>query len=296
MRTILSVPGHDEPQVVEVDDLTPGLGQVLIQTLAATANPVDVFLATEAGRGAVTGGRPLGLGWDVSGRVLDVGADVSSVAVGDVVAGVDDVMVGANRTQADLVVLDADAVAVVPAGLDPVDAASIPLNSLTAAQAVDLLGDPAGRTLLVTGAGGAVGGYALALAESAGWDVTGLGRPNDEEFVRSTGADFTADAEPASYDTVLDGAVLQQDGLAFVRDGGTFVGVQPSVPVPTERGITVKAVKVVRDAARLADLLDRSATGELAVRVAGTAPLADAAIVYAKVGSGGQRGRWLLVP
>jgi len=53
---------------------------------------------------------------------------------------------------------------------------------------------------------------------------------------------------------------------------------------------------LVRDASRLAELLDRSVTGELAVRVAGTAPLADAATVYAKVGSGGQRGRWLLVP
>ena len=180
-------------------------------------------------------------------------------------AGVDDVMVGENRAQADLVLLDADAVAVVPDGLDPVDAASIPLNSLTAAQAVDLLGDPDGRTLLVTGAGGAVGGYAVALARSAGWEVTGLGRPGDEEFVRSTGADFTADAERAAYDAVLDGAVLQQEGLAFVRDGGTFVGVQPSAPVPTERGITVTAVKVVRDASRLAELLapvgDRGARG-----------------------------------
>jgi NADPH:quinone reductase-like Zn-dependent oxidoreductase len=296
MRTILSVPGHDEPQVVEVDDLTPGPGQVLIQTLAAAANPVDVFLATEAGRGAVNGGRPLGLGWDVSGRVLEVGAEVTTIAVGDVVAGLDDVMVGDNRAQADLVVLDVDAVAAVPAGLDPVDAASIPLNSLTAAQAVDLLGDPDGRTLLVTGAGGAVGGYALALAKAAGWDVTGLGRPGDEEFVRSTGAEFTADADRASYDAVLDGAVLQQAGLVFVRDGGTFVGVQPSAPVPAERGITVAAVQVRRDAARQADLLARSVTGELAVRVAGTAPLADAATVYAKLGSGGQRGRWLLVP
>lgn len=296
MRSVHSLPGHDEPQVVEVPDLQAGPGQVLIQTLAAAVNPVDVFVATDAGRGAVNAGGRLGLGWDVAGRVVAVGEQVTTIAVGDVVAGVDDAMVGENRAQADLVLLDADAVAVVPAGLDPVDAASIPLNSLTAAQAVDLLGEPDGRTLLVTGAGGAVGGYAVALARSAGWAVTGLGRASDEEFVRSTGAEFTADAERSAYDAVLDGAVLQQEGLVFVRDGGTFVGVQPSAPVPTERGITVKAVKVVRDAARLAELLDRSVAGELAVRVAGTAPLADAATVYAKVGAGGQRGRWLLVP
>jgi len=95
---------------------------------------------------------------------------------------------------------------------------------------------------------------------------------------------------------VLDGAVLQADGLALVKDGGTFVGVQPSQPVTPERGITVTAVQVPRDSSLLADLLDRSVTGELAVRVAGTAPLSEAATVFAKVGSGGQRGRWLLVP
>src|SRR5215204_5298602 len=155
MRSVHSLPGHDEPHVVEVPDLQAGPGQVLIETLAAAVNPVDVFIATGAGRGAVNAGERLGLGWDVSGRVLAVGEQVTTIAVGDVVAGVDDAMVGENRAQADLVLLDADAVAVVPAGLDPVAAASIPLNSLTAAQAVDLLGDPDGRTLLVTGAGGA---------------------------------------------------------------------------------------------------------------------------------------------
>src|SRR5829696_5934763 len=200
MRTILSVPGHDEPQVVEVDDLIPGPGQVLIQTLAATANPVDVFLATEGGRGAVNGGRALGLGWDVSGRVVAVGPGVTTPLVEDVVAGVDDVMVGDSRALADLVVLGADAVAVVSAGLDPVAAASVPLNSLTAAQALDLLREHDGRALLVTGAAGAVGGYALALAVADGWAVTGLARPGDEAFVRSTGAEFTAHAEPAAYD------------------------------------------------------------------------------------------------
>ena len=103
MRSIHSLPGHDEPQVVEVPDLQAGPGQVLIQTLAAAVNPVDVFVASDAGRGAVNAGERLGLGWDVSGRVLEVGDRVTTIAVGDVVAGVDDAMVGENRAQADLV-------------------------------------------------------------------------------------------------------------------------------------------------------------------------------------------------
>lgn len=296
MRSLHSLPGHDEPQVVETDRPVAGRGQVLIETIAAAVNPVDVFVGSAAGSDIVAGGREIGLGWDVSGRVVEVGPDVTAYAVGDLVAGLDDDMVGAERALAEYVLLDADAVALVPAGLDPVEAASIPLNSVTAHQALGLLGSPDGRTLLVTGAAGAVGGYAVALAVAAGWDVTGLGRPGDEDFVRSTGAAFTSHAEPASYDAVLDGAVLQADGLALVRDGGTFVGVQPSQPVTPERGIAVTAVQVRRDGALLADLLDRSVTGELAVRVAGTAPLSEAATVFAKVGGGGQRGRWLLVP
>jgi hypothetical protein len=66
----------------------------------------------------------------------------------------------------------ATAAALLPGGLDPVDAASVPLNALTAAQMLDRLGPPDGRTLLVTGAAGAVGGYAVALAAHAGWTVT----------------------------------------------------------------------------------------------------------------------------
>ena len=296
MRAVQSVPGHDEPQVVEVDDVRPGSGQVLIQVAAAPVHPFDVFVATEAGRGAVAAGRGFGLGWDVSGVVLEVGPGVTGFATGDLVAGLDDDMVGELRTQADLVVLDAEAVARIPEGLDLVDAASVPLNVITAHQALALLGEHAGRRLLVTGAAGAVGGYAVALAQAAGWDVTGLGRPADEEFVRSTGAGFTAHADPASYDAVLDGAVLQADGVALVADGGTFVGVQPSQPPQSERGVEVTAVKVVRDGALLAELLERSASGELAVRVAGTVPLDEAATAYAKVAGGGQRGRWLLIP
>jgi NADPH:quinone reductase-like Zn-dependent oxidoreductase len=296
MRSIQSVPGHDEPQVVERDRPTTGPGQVLIQTVAAGANPIEAFIATEAGRGAVNGGQGLGLGWDVSGRVAEVGPGVSEYAVGDAVAGLDDDMVGADRALAEYVLLDTDAVAHVPDGLDLVDAASVPLNAPTAQQALDLIGAPAGRRLLVTGAAGAVGGYAVALAAAAGWDVTGLARPGDEEFVRSTGAAFTAEAEDAAYDVVLDGAVLQAGGLRYVKDGGTFVGVQPSQPVTPERDITVTAGSVKRAAAQLADLLRRSATGELAVRVAGTAPLEEAATVIAKVAAGGQRGRWLLIP
>ena len=128
----------------------------------------------------------------------------------------------------------------------------MPLNGLAAAQIVDLLGDapPDGDRLLVTGAAGAVGGYVASLAPDRGWQVTGLARAEDEEFVRSLGADFTAHAEPG-WDAVADGAVMQEQGLALVRDGGTFVGVRPNAEPAAERGITVSVVETHPDGPRL---------------------------------------------
>ena len=296
MRSLHSVPGHDEVRVVEVPVPVPGARQVLVELIAAAVQPIDPFFASEGGRKAFGVPGEVGLGWDLVGRVVETGSEVTNVDVGEVVAALDEQLFAADRTQADLAVLDADAVAVVPEGLDPLDAATVPLNALTAAQALDLFGEPAGRTLLVTGAGGAVGGYAVALAVSAGWGVTGLGRDRDETFVRSTGATFTTLLDPAAYDAVLDPASIGDHAVAAVVDGGTYVGVLTKAVPEAQRGVTTTAVLVHRDADRLAELLRRSATGELEARVAGTVPLDDAATAYAKVAAGGQRGRWLLVP
>ena len=86
-------------------------------------------------------------------------------------------------------------------------------------------------------------GYVVQLALERGWRVTGLARAADEEFVRGLGADFTA--EPTTgWDTVADGAVLQDQAVALVSDGGRFVGVQPSMPPASERGVSIEAVGV----------------------------------------------------
>ncbi len=296
MRSLHSVPGHDEVQVVTVPDPVPAAGQVLVELIAAAVQPIDPFFASEAGRQAFGATGEVGLGWDLAGRVVATGEDVTAVRVGDLVAALDDQLFATDRTQADLVVVDVDALAAIPEGLDPVAAATVPLNALTAAQALDLLGEPRGRSLLVTGAGGAVGGYATALASAAGWQVTGLGRERDEQFIRSTGAAFTTRLDPAAYDAVLDPASIGDPAVASVVDGGTYVGVQSTAVPESRRGISTTSVLVHRDADRLAELLARSASGELEVRVAGTFPLAEAATAYAKVAAGGQRGRWLLVP
>jgi NADPH:quinone reductase-like Zn-dependent oxidoreductase len=183
----------------------------------------------------------------------------------------------------------------VPDDLDLATAATVPLNGLAAAQLVDLLGDGGGRRLLVTGAAGAVGGYLLPLARDRGWRVTGLARAEDEAFVRSLGVDFTTEPAPG-WDAVADGAVLQEQGVALVRDGGIFVGVQPSAPPDEERGVTVRVVETRPDGARLTELLDAAARGHLPARVHAVVPLDEVAAAHRAVAKGGVRGRYVLRP
>ncbi|MBZ5740990.1 NADP-dependent oxidoreductase [Nocardioides mangrovi] len=287
------------PGSIELLDLPvrdPGPGQVRVRVAAASVNPVDLAVAGGFfhGIGLIDQPERTGLGWDFSGTVEAVGDGVD-LPVGTRVAGL---VGGLDRdfgTYAEQLVVPVADVGLVPDGLDLVAAATFPLNALTAAQLVDLLGDGAGRTLLVTGAAGAVGGYVAPMAAARGWRVTGLARATDEDFVRGLGVDFTASAEPG-WDAVADGAVLQEAGVALVRDGGVFVGVQPSNPPASERGVDVKVVGVVPDGRRTTDLLADAAAGRLVTRIAGELPLAEAAEAQRQVAKGGVRGRWVLRP
>jgi NADPH:quinone reductase-like Zn-dependent oxidoreductase len=125
--------------------------------------------------------------------------------------------------------------------------------------------------------------------------VTGLARAKDEKFVRGLGADFTTEAAPG-WDAVADGAVLQEQGVALVRDGGLFVGVKPSAAPAEERGVTVRVVVAHPDGARLAQLLDAIASGHLPARVHAVVPLDQVADAHRAVANGGVRGKYVLQP
>jgi len=298
MRALLAYSTSASPVLEEVAAPQLGSTDVRIRVAAAAVNPVDVGVLTGPVRGLTGLPDPVGLGWDVSGTVSEVGGEVSGLQPGDRVAGIVHVIglkpsVGAH---ADETVLPADAVALVPNGLDLIEAASLPLNALTARQALDLFGPAEGRTLLVTGGAGAVGGHAIVLAARAGWRVTALARDTDADFLIRAGAVPVTELPGPSFDAVLDAAVLLESALAAVRDGGSFVGVAPGSPVAAERGIAVNTVSVEPDSGAIAGLLGLAAEGTLEVRVAGRVPLRDAATAFEKVAGGGRRGRWLLIP
>ncbi|WP_183407112.1 NADP-dependent oxidoreductase [Nocardioides marmorisolisilvae] len=294
MKAITTL-GNGSTELTEVPTPQPGTDQVLVRVHAATVNPIDVVLTAGVFHqiGVITHDRPIGLGWDLAGTVEAVGSGVTAFAVGDRVSGLFPAINVPLGGLADHALVPADDLALVPSGLSDVDAASVGLNALTAQQAIRLLGPAEGRSLLVTGAAGAVGGFALELLAGAGWELSGLARDADAEFVTARGAKLVTDLD-ATYDVVFDAAALQEPALTAVRPGGLFVGVQPSLPLEATEGRTVTAVGVVPDGAALAGLLEQAATGELTVRVAGSVPIEDHATAFAYVAAGGNRGRWVV--
>ncbi|MFI9153555.1 NADP-dependent oxidoreductase [Streptomyces sp. NPDC053367] len=285
--------GPEAVRIVDAPVPEPAARQVRIKVEAATLNPVDAGVRSGGFGGA---GTQLGLGWDVAGTVDAVGV-ASAWQPGERVVALQYGVAKALGTHAEYVVVDTDAVAKVPASVDVVHAATLPLNALTAAQALDLLDLRPGQSLLVTGAAGAVGGFAVQLAAHAGVEVTGLAREDDEELVRSLGASaFVTDGTEGGFDAVLDAAVLGERALARARDGGAYAGVIPQAEPPSVRGVRVAAVEVAADGARLAELARLVDDGVLTLRVAETVPLEDAQKAHARLAEGGVRGRVVLVP
>ncbi|MCU1649015.1 MAG: alcohol dehydrogenase zinc-binding domain protein, partial [Pseudonocardia sp.] len=255
MRAVV-VRTYGGPEALEIEELplpVPGPGQIRIRVRAAAVNPVDVFV--RSGTAALAGMLPdragVGIGWDVAGEVDAVGpalvasdssAGGAAFAVGDRVVGLSDRLDVPTAGYADYLVLDADSVAAAPRDVSFEAAATLPLNGLTAAQALAGLGLCAGRTLLVTGAAGAVGGYAVELAVAAGLRVVAAASERDRELVLGFGAELFVprDAElgaavralvPGGVDGVLDAATIGVRALDALRGGGAFASVTgPATP------------------------------------------------------------------
>ena len=130
----------------------------------------------------------VGIGWDVAGTIDAIGPEVTAFAAGDRVIGLRDRLDQPLGTYAERIVLDAADVAAAPTGVTSVAASTIPLNALTAVQALDALGLAAGQTILVTGAAGGLGGFGVELAAMRGLRVIAAAGDADENIVRELGA------------------------------------------------------------------------------------------------------------
>jgi NADPH:quinone reductase-like Zn-dependent oxidoreductase len=262
----------------------PGPGEVLVHVHAAGVGPWDGWI--RAGKSALPQPLPLTLGSDLSGIVAAVGSGISGMAVGDQVFGVTNTQfLGAY---AEYAVASAGMLAKKPNSLSYVEAASVPVVAVTAWQGLfDHARLEAGQTVLIHGAAGNVGAYAVQLARRARLRSIATAGAKDIQYVRSLGADKVLDYhtqrfedEVKDVDAVLDlvGGETQKRSFQVLRPGGKLISAvsPPDQQRARDHGVTAAffLVDVTTERLRtIAELIDR---GKLKTRVGAVLPLADA--------------------
>src|SRR3569833_1482887 len=262
----------------------PGAGEVLVDVHAAGVGPWDGWI--RAGKSALPQPLPLTLGSDLSGIVAAVGPDVSEFAVGDQVFGVTNTQfLGAY---AEYAVASAGMVAEKPGSLSYIEAASVPVVAVTAWQGLfDHARLEAGQTVVIHGAGGNVGAFAVQFARRAGRRSIATAGTKDVEYVRSLGADVVIDYHTQRFedevkdaDAVLDlvGGQTQTRSFQDLRPGGKLISAvsQPDQHLARDRGVTAAFFLVEVTTQRLRMLAELSDRGEVRPCVGEVLPLANA--------------------
>ena len=304
--------GPEVLHVVELPDPEAGPGEVRIRVRAAAVNPTDTQLRSGARAERLKDvPAPHVPGMDVAGVLEQLGAGVvTELQVGDRVMAIV-LPLGSRGGYAERVVVPAESVVRAPRGTTDVEAATLPMNGLTARLALDQLALRPGQTLAVTGAAGAVGGYAVQLGAAEGLRLVADASVADERLVHELGAstvvgrgeDFAAQVRavvPGGVDGLVDAALLDAAAVDAVGDAGRMVTLRGYEGRAGERRRVTFLPVFVRTYARARDKLDRlrvqAEDGILTLRVAWALPLEQAAEAHRLLESGGLRGRLVLVP
>jgi len=303
---------YGDTDVLRYEDVAvpdPGAGQVRVRVAGTTFNGVDANIRA----GNMQGPMPLTLphvpGLDLAGTVDALGTEVDGLAVGDRVVGFLPFVV--DGASADYVLAPAESLAAAPTSIPLADAAALPLVGLTAWQALFEHADlTSGQRILVNGASGAVGGYAVQLARAVGARVIATGAASNEQHLLELGADevidhTTTDASSAvtePLDVLLNLAPITPEQFsalaALVGDGGVVVNTTVWMPAPSDeaRGVRGIDLYVRSDAQQLSELVSRVDRGELVVDVAERVALSDLASVHARAAAGTLTGKVVIIP
>jgi NADPH:quinone reductase-like Zn-dependent oxidoreductase len=237
-----------------------------------------------------------------AGRVLAVGAGVGEFAVGDRVLAHEAPLPGGSGFWAERVLITAAHAAACPRGLDPVLAGALPVNGLTALQALEMLELSRGQRLLVTNGGGATGSLAIQLAAAMGVEVTTTASGSAADRLRGLGAaeiiDYHDPDWPGQARGGFDGALTAAIGTAeaalpLVRDGGRLCSLTSDAPAG-DRGIASTDLYVRPDAAQLAQLARQVSEGTLQMTPE-VHPLREGPAAFTRVAAGRASGRKLVL-
>jgi NADPH:quinone reductase-like Zn-dependent oxidoreductase len=300
--------GSDVLVYEEADRPVADAGQVVVRVTGTAFNPVDAAIRTGFMREVFPVAFPHVPNFDVAGVVTEVGEGVSGWRAGDAVVAF--LPMTAPGAAAEYAAVPAAALAAAPRTVELADAAALPSSGLTAWQALfEHAGLKPGQSVLINGAGGAVGGYAVQLAKQAGATVTATASARSHDRVRSYGADrivdYTAAPVPQAvagqrFDVVLNLVRTSPEETArlvgLVADGGAFVSTTTPGPDDAGRGARTARVYARSDAAQLAELVARVDAGDLKIEVAERLPLAELAAVHDQAAAGRLPGKTVLTP
>jgi NADPH:quinone reductase-like Zn-dependent oxidoreductase len=294
----------------ELPDPIPRRGEVRVAVHAASVNPVDWKLRAGMMRAIPGQALPRPFGTDFAGVVDATGAGAGPFAVGDRVYGIVVTMFGHFGSHAGWVCVPAGRLRHMPAGLDFVDAAALPVAALTALNGLRLAGDRAGKRVLVNGATGGVGHFAVQLARARGATVTGVCSARNAGRAAALGAGKVLDYRaqdfaqgPDRYDLVFDAHATAGYARAskVLAPGGAYASTLPT-PALMVRGLASSFLPIGRgyvanmrgepeDYAELERLL---AAGQVKPIVEHVFPLAEAAKAFALAEAGGVVGKVVL--
>lgn len=297
------------PSVLRYEDAeqpTAGAGQVLVRVAGSAFSPADAGI--REGTLPFRVSFPHVPGYDVSGTVEALGGGVEGLAVGDAVVGF--IPMAEDGSAAEYVVVAAEFLVPAPRTIDLADAAALPSVGLTAWQAiVEAAGVSAGQRVLIVGAGGAVGGYAVQLAKRAGAYVIATASPRSAASVTAAGADEVIDHTVSAVgesvteqvDVLLNLAPISPDEFAalvpLVRDGGVVVATTAWMTTPGDEARNVRAVGIFLHADRdaLSELVALVDSGDLRVEVDRRVPLSELPAIHAQAAAGELRGKVVAV-
>jgi len=293
----------DSLVVEDVPRPAPGEGEVLLRVKAAGVGPWDALV--RSGRSVLPQPLPLTLGSDVSGVVEQVGAGVSQFQAGDAVFGATNARFTGGY--AEFALVSATKLAKMPQRLGFIEAASIPVVACTAWQMVfDYGAVDATKRVLVHGAAGNVGAYAVQLAKGVARDVIATAFSDDVAYVQALGADRVIDVKKSRFeeglsdvDVVLDtiGGDTQYRSFAVLKPGGALVSsvAPPDQQTAARRNVRARFFLVDVSSRRLEQLAALIDAGGLTTSVGDVLPLAEARTAHEMLaGKPHKRGKIVL--
>ena len=298
--------------VIEIRVPEPGPGEVRVRVRASSVNGYDVFVASGHARGIMEHRYPVVVGKDLAGVIDAVGEGVIGFAVGDEVAGITPFAPVVSRgTFAEAVVVPAEGfLAPKPEGLTFEQAASVGLAATTALVAVEAVAPSPGSVVLVVGATGGVGAYAVQLAAARGATVVATVLPQDDEWIRGLGAsevvDYSGDVvgavralHPEGVDALIVAVMLGDEfgpTAELVRDGGAIASTVGGADSEALEGRGIRGTNVIgqSDPVAFRRALDLAADGTIQVPVTRTFGFDELPEALGMVGERRYRGKFAL--